>query len=96
MYNPYNFVPHLKFSQINIRRYFISQIRSICPIRLISTGGGGHRMLSHKAGKDIVNFKKNFQTYKPSVAKVSFKMFWVSVAITASFILSQVYFVLSR
>ena len=51
-------------------------------------------MKSHKVGKDLLAIKKNFHAYRPAIAGLSFKMFWISFAITLSFILSQVYLLL--
>lgn len=50
-------------------------------------------MKSYKVGQDINlrTLKKNYQTYRPFIAQTSGKMFWASIAITASFILSQAY-----
>lgn len=48
-------------------------------------------MKAHKVGNDLLTFKRKFHAYRPSVLEVSQKMFWFSVAVTISFILSQMY-----
>lgn len=49
-----------------------------------------------KVGEDILRAKKTFQIYKPSIASASARMFWVSIAITLSFVISQVYLVFTH
>lgn len=51
-------------------------------------------MKAHKVGNDLLALKKNFHTHRKSIAFVSAKMFWFSIAVTVSFIVSQVYLVL--
>lgn len=53
-------------------------------------------MFSHKVGRDLATLRKNFQTYKPVISPVSRLMFWASVVITISFMISQVYLNLAR
>lgn len=40
--------------------------------------------------------KKNYQTYRPFMASASAKMFWVSIAITLSFVISQTFLFFTR
>ncbi len=49
-----------------------------------------------KVGSDLEAVKKNFQRYKPEIVIISRKMFWLSIAITLSFVISQVYLLFSQ
>ena len=53
-------------------------------------------MKGHKVGQDSlsIRLKRNFHTYRMHIASSSAKMFWASVVITLSFILSQAYLIL--
>lgn len=44
-----------------------------------------------KVGSDLEAVKKNFQTYRPNIASSSHAMFWISIAITLSYVISQIY-----
>ena len=65
-------------------------------IRQLAETRGGEVMKSHKVGQDLFSLKRNWQAYRPSIAKASFKMFWLSLAITISFIISNLYLFFSR
>ncbi|MCL5010392.1 MAG: hypothetical protein M1289_02205 [Patescibacteria group bacterium] len=54
-------------------------------------------MKTRKVGQDLASIiKRNYQVYKPSIAPVSLKMFWLSIAVTISFVLSQIYLSIFR
>lgn len=53
-------------------------------------------MLSHKVGEDILRAKRNFHIYRKDIAKTSSHMFWISIAISLSFVISQVYLLFTR
>lgn len=52
---------------------------------------GVNSMNAHKVGNDLLTLKRKFHAYRPSIASVSQRMFWLSVAVTISFLLSQAY-----
>lgn len=46
--------------------------------------------------QDYMSLRRNFQKYRGSIAVVSHRMFWVSLAITASFLLSKLYLLVAH
>lgn len=58
-------------------------------------GRSGAPVSPGQGGNDFA-VRRNFQKYKPYMAGSSRQMFWASLAITLSFILSQAYIVFTN